>query len=81
MKCHLIESPEPLKEGGPLTGICGVEVNPSKFALVWDSTVMGDPVILSTLLFCRKCAIEAHALWISKSTRYLYGIVQGDPCP
>jgi hypothetical protein len=57
VKIHLCDSPEPLREGENLRGLCEALVLDAQFAFVWDETPMHEAIAesLNALTVCRKC--------------------------
>jgi hypothetical protein len=80
MRAHLLSSELPALEGSGYTMPCGAKIQRAKFALIWDSQVMGEPAALSTMMFCKKCVV-AFGNEVLQGTgagarRYLFGIVE-----
>lgn len=76
MKAHLTFREMPLEPGALVETLCATEIYPAQIVLMWDSVAMGEPLIFSTLLCCKKC-FEQLPLSVAPF-RYVYGVVKSE---
>jgi hypothetical protein len=75
MKCHLLNSDEPITAGKDRLALCGQKVSKAEFVWLWDNRMLGS-AHLDSLRFCRKCV--EHLAPIINPGRYLYGLIDGE---
>ena len=71
MKCHLLDSDEPLKEFTSLTALCGKEIQNAVFVIRFNHDVTSFAESLNRINTCAQC------LDVELGKRYVYGLVSG----
>ena len=71
MKAHLLDTPDPVKEGSDLLANCLTKIPNAKFVFLWDNENYPEFLSVSMTRVCKVCAQSAL------KGRYVYGVVPG----